>query len=107
MLFAMYNCECIVCLSLAETYRDHQPQLLAHLLTHVVDDRRSPHVLPCILLCDPQPPFPDDDAQLALVVQRLGRFGVRVDLGAVADDRGVSLREQHWNPEVRILPHRI
>ena len=43
-------------------------------------------MLPRILLGDANTGFTNDDAQLALVIQRVGHFRVRVDLGIVAGD---------------------
>lgn len=64
--------------------------------THVVDDDRAPDVVPRVLLRDPDARFTDDDPQLALVVQRVGHPGMRVDLGFVARDGRCALGEDDY-----------
>ena len=46
-----------------------------------------------LLLRDLDTAFPDNDPELAFVVERLGDAGVRVDLSAMGDDGRRSLGE--------------
>ena len=62
---------------------------------HVVDEGVAPHVVESVGFGHLGGALADDDADLALVVQRRGDVGVRVDRIAGGDDGGGGLGEHH------------
>ena len=71
--------------------------------SHVIDDHRAPHVIPSVLFLDAQACTAKDNPQLALIVEALRDFGVRIDWRTGGNNGGVSLREDYGEVGLLIL----
>ena len=69
----------------------------------IVDDGVAEHVAERVRLADAAPALPDDDAELALVVEPAGRIELAEDRLAGGDDRGVRLAEHHGKGRHHVL----
>jgi hypothetical protein len=74
---------------------------------HIIQNDRTPHMLPCVLLLDANPAFTNNHPQLAFIVERFGDLWVRIDGRVVRDDGGCAFGEDDGEIGLLVLVARV